>query len=448
MATLKFILRRSTRSGFHAGSLCMRIIHSRRVKVYTSTVSLYPQEWDEGQQQILLPDEDSVRYHYLCRAADTLSYYRRQFEEAIGLLEKSGRYALPDIVIGDYAHQKLTGLRGFIAYLSRSLSRAGQVRTARAYLTAGHALIRFNKGVDIPMRHINACMIKEFETYLKDCGKAMNTISYYMRMLRAVYNKAVKERLIEAKRQNPFEGVFTGFQQTRKRALDVGKLKELYNLDFSALLEQKPDEVNIPGGKTSVSGPLGDKRHDKALYDCWRYFFFCFHARGMSFVDMAYLRKENIRQGVICYYRKKTGQMIEVTVTPILRRIIDSFCGEVRNSPYLFPIIRDAHRDARLQYESGLRLQNRRLKKLSVLARIGAKLSTHVSRHSWATIGKKQNLPLWVISEGLGHSSQKTTYIYLASFDRATIDQASEQITLSVTRLPEMELSCFPDRRF
>ncbi|WP_459952239.1 tyrosine-type recombinase/integrase [Dysgonomonas termitidis] len=153
---------------------------------------------------------------------------------------------------------------------------------------------------------------------------------------------------------------------------------------------------------------------------------------------MAYLRKENIRQGVISYYRKKTGQKIEVTVTPPLQRIIDSFSGESGNSPYLFPVIRDTDKSPRLQYENGLRLQNKRLKRLSALAGIGGKLSTHVSRHSWATTGKKQNLPLWVISEGLGHSSEKMTYTYLASFDRSTLDRANEQIALALAAPPSV----------
>lgn len=421
MATLKFFLRRSTRGNSHAGSLCARIIHSRRIKVLTCPLKLYPDEWNEQSQRVILPDEDTGRYLHLCKVADTLCNYTSQFEEVVEKLERSGRYSLDDIVDGYRSRRSLINLYGFAEQQSRSMIRAGQERTARAYRTVCRGFISFNKGRDIPLRHINACMIKEFETYLKDRGKAMNTISYYMRILRAIYWKAIREKLIEPKRENPFEGVFTGFQQTRKRALSIDQLRALNNLDFSSILEQ--EEMTKQ-----------EQQYDRGLYTCWRYFFFCFHARGMSFVDMAYLRKENIRQGVISYYRKKTGQKIEVTVTPILQRIIDSFVPEVRNSPYLFPVIRDVHKPVRRQYETGLRLQNSRLKKLSVLAGTDQKLSTHVSRHSWATVGKKQNLPLWVISEGLGHSSEKMTYTYLASFDRSTLDNANEQIAMAIIK--------------
>lgn len=123
-----------------------------------------------------------------------------------------------------------------------------------------------------------------------------------------------------------------------------------------------------------------------------------------------------------------------MTLTPILKSIIDSFSEEVRYSAYLFPVIRHANKPHRIQYENGLRLQNRQLKKLAAYAPLELRwgLTTHVSRHSWATTGKMQNLPLSVISEGLGHSSEKMTYTYLASFDSSTIDKASECIAQAI----------------
>ncbi|MFV0420359.1 MAG: phage integrase SAM-like domain-containing protein [Dysgonomonas sp.] len=430
MATLKFLLRKSRRGNPYAGKICARIIHARKVQVFTLAVGLFPNEWDEQRQKIIPDEKDSLRYRYLAKAAEILKDYREQFDEVIERLEKQGRYNISDIVIGYQSRRGLSGLHGFTVFLSRALERSGQGRTAKAYFTASRALISFNKGIDIPLRHINACMIKEFETYLKERGKAMNTISYYMRMLRVIYRKAVRERLIETKRENPFEGVFTGFQQTRKRALDIEQLRKLNNLDFSELLERGTSIVDV----ATITSSSDKGRLDEGLYNCWRYFFFCFHARGMSYVDMAYLRKENIRHGVISYYRKKTGQKIEITITPTLKRIIDSFSEEVRYSAYLFPVIRDTNKSPRVQYESGLNIQNKRLKRLAKMAKIDLEwgLTTHVSRHSWATIGKIQNLPLSVISEGLGHSSEKMTYTYLASFDRSTLDKASEMIDLAL----------------
>lgn len=422
MATLKFILRKSRRGDAYAGKVCARLIHGRRVRVLTLEVSLYPGEWDAARQQVLPGEVGSPRYRYLREASQTLAGYRSRFDGEVSRLERQGRYTLEDLLPGYHSRRGISGLLGFTAYLSHGLERSGQGRTARAYRSACRALVAFNKGCDIPLSHINSCLMKTFESYLKDRGRAMNTVSYYMRMLRAIYRKAVGEHLIDAKGENPFAGVFTGFNRTRKRALDIGQLRKLNALDFSGLLEQRTDS-------TVNTEPV-----DKGLYESWRYFFFCFHARGMSFVDMAYLRKDNIRHGVISYYRKKTGQKIEVAVTPTLERIIGSFSEEVKYSPYLFPVIHDPGKPARVQYESGLNTQNRRLKKLARMAGIDLEwgLSTHVSRHSWATTGKEQNLPLSVISEGLGHATEKMTYTYLASFDRSRLDKANAKIARAI----------------
>ncbi|MFC4672934.1 phage integrase SAM-like domain and Arm DNA-binding domain-containing protein, partial [Dysgonomonas termitidis] len=193
MATLKFILRRSVSGARCKGSLCLRLIHSRKVKVITSPFRLYPHEWDEVRQRVHLPEEGSPRYPYLCKVTESLCAYGEQFEEAAGRLEKSGRYTVDDILCSYHREHNPANLSGFAELQARNLLRAGQERTARAYRTVSRGLITFNKGRDIPLSQINACMMKEFEAYLKERGKAMNTISYYMRMLRAIYWKAVKE---------------------------------------------------------------------------------------------------------------------------------------------------------------------------------------------------------------------------------------------------------------
>ena len=112
-----------------------------------------------------------------------------------------------------------------------------------------------------------------------------------------------------------------------------------------------------------------------------------------------------------------------------MQSILNYFSQSNKNSVYVFPIIRDGGGSERLQYESGLRGQNKRLQRLALLAGLKEHVSTHVARHSWATMAKRENLPLWVISEGLGHSNEKTTYTYLASFERSVLDLAGERIS-------------------
>ena len=159
----------------------------------------------------------------------------------------------------------------------------------------------------------------------------------------------------------------------------------------------------------------------------------------MSFVDMVYLRKENIRGGFIRYVRKKTGQQMEIKITAKMQEILDSFSTEVQGSHYVFPIIKESSgRPPYLQYETALRLQNSRLKRLSVMVGIKKQISTHWTRHSWATIAKKENVPIRVISECLGHTSEHTTLIYLDSLDNSVLDATGELIAHIVSsHVPE-----------
>ena len=126
--------------------------------------------------------------------------------------------------------------------------------------------------------------------------------------------------------------------------------------------------------------------------------------------------------------------MIELKVTKQLYKIIDTLAPMTKGTPYLLPIITDMQKDERQQYESGLRMQNRRLKILARKSELNDTLSTHVCRHSWASLARQIHTPLAVISESLGHSDEKTTQIYLASFDRSVLDKVSEQVSRLVKK--------------
>ncbi|MEL5894644.1 site-specific integrase [Bacteroides sp. GD17] len=419
MTSMNLVLRPSTKEGHHPGSLSLRVIHNRQVKTVTLPgCRLYPEEWNKETQEVIYPDNNPRRLAALELLARRVNDEVELLNTHLQTLEKQGRYSVEDLVRLYRQRKDNSTLSGYCDTLASELKRLGQGRTANAYRTVTRGLIKFNKGQDIPLREINARLIKEFEIYLKTCCMP-NTISYYMRNLRAIYNKAVAEKIIRGRDEKPFAGVYTGVTKTMKRALRLEEVQKLLSLDLNGLVkEQEPDNA---------------KRIElEKLYTAQRYFAFCFNARGMCFIDLAYLQKSNIRSGVIKYVRKKTGQQMEVKVNNEMKAIIDSFSKETIGSPFLFPIIRDMGKDYRPQYENGLRIQNLRLKKLAVMADIPRQLSTHWARHSWANMGKQQDLPLRVISECLGHKSEKTTLIYLDQLDNSLLDSANDKITSAV----------------
>lgn len=133
-------------------------------------------------------------------------------------------------------------------------------------------------------------------------------------------------------------------------------------------------------------------------------FIFSFCTRGMAFVDMAYLKKNNLQNGVICYARRKTGQLLSGKIEPGVQRIIDKY--KFASETYVFPII--TSNDAKKSYEEyqmAINTHNRLLRRLSKMLPAECKLTSYTSRHSWATAARNHNVPISVISAGMGHTS-------------------------------------------
>lgn len=276
------------------------------------------------------------------------------------------------------------------------LKRTGRVRTSETYRTTLNCFRLYREGKDILLSDITSCEMQMFEGYMTGRGLCQNTTSFYMRILRAVYNRAVEDGVVE--QRNPFRHVYTGIDRTVKRTVSVSCIRRIRDL-------------KLPSG-TSLA----------LARDM---FMFSFYTRGMSFVDIAFLRKSDIRDGLICYHRHKTGQLLTVKIEKCMSEIIDRYNDDV--SPYLFPMVRDAQNGYR-QYRNALRLMNLRLKKIGEMVDSPIKLTTYVGRHSWGNAAKTINIPLTVISESMGHNSETTTQIYLASLDTSVVDSANAKI--------------------
>ena len=152
-------------------------------------------------------------------------------------------------------------------------------------------------------------------------------------------------------------------------------------------------------------------------------FMFSFYTRGMSFVDMIYLRKSDVRDGVLTYRRKKTGQTLSLRVEAPLQEIIDRYDSD---SPYVLPVL--TADDSYRAYRQQQRELNKFIRKIGELLEISEPLTFYVARHSWATLARDCGTPLTVISAGMGHTSERTTRVYLAQLDRSVIDKANRKI--------------------
>ena len=237
-----------------------------------------------------------------------------------------------------------------------------------------------------------------YEAWLKGKGICPNTVSFYMRILRAVYNRAVEKELTEQK--YPFKHVYTGIGKTVKRALPLKSIKRIKELDLTL------------------------KPHLDYARDM---FLFSFYTRGMSFIDMAYLKKSNLKNGILTYRRRKTGQQLTIKWEKCMEEIVNKYEGRSATQ-YLLPIITNPFANERIQYMNALSRVNVALKEVARLVNLQIPLTMYCARHGWASVAKSKNIPLSVISEGMGHDSEETTRIYLTSLDTSVVDRANSLI--------------------
>ena len=417
MASYNFSFRPTTGKKGGPGKLYLRVVHRCESRSVTTDYRVHPEEWDPVSRRILHPFGRTERGRQLHDIENAMIGDIRRMDTVVDEMERYGHYTADELMHRYRAVMTGNTLGACAERFATALDRDGVARTAAAYRTAAGRLVAFNGGRDPHLDHLSSQMLADFQYSLKFEGRKPNTISFYMRTLRAIYNRAVAEGRTVRRSENIFAGVYTGVAPTRKLALTSGELALLAAHDPTLSEGQPIDREPLP----------------ENLAQALAMFLFCYHARGMCFVDIAHLKKADLKGETIAYQRQKTGQRIELLVLPAMRRIIDWFAPFVAGSPYIFPVLTDPTRDLDLQYTSGLRLQNLRLKKIATRCGITKKFSTHCARHSWATIAKNANLPLAVISEGLGHTNQQTTEIYLASLERSVLDNASRLVSDAIT---------------
>ncbi len=269
--------------------------------------------------------------------------------------------------------KKTDSMFRFMESLAGELRVLGRYRTSETYTSALNSFRKFRDGRDVPIGELDAAMMMSYEAYLKSRGLLANTTSFYMRILRAAYNRASELGLVSP--GNPFRYVYTGVGRTVKRAVSLAEISRIR-------------EMPLPYRSTL------DFARDM--------FLFSFYTRGMPFVDMAYLRKKDLACGMLAYRRRKTGQLLQVRWESCMQDIVEKY------------------------------KVNRNLKTVGRMASLEQPLTMYVARHSWASAARNKHIPLSVISDGMGHESEHTTRIYLDSIDNSEIDMANKLILNSL----------------
>ena len=402
MATVKIKFRPSTVDGGQ-GSIFYQVIHNRVARQQKTGYRLYGYEWNNHSSEVVLPKFNESRKRYLSEIGDKIRMDVKHFQKVIADFEHSGCDYTSDDVIAEFASDNPDNfLFPFMEGVIANLKTLGKIRTSETYAATLCSFRRFREDKDVPLDDMDSDMMMAYEAYLKNNGVSPNSSSFYMRNLRAVYNRAVEKGLTS--QRFPFKHVYTGVDKTVKRAVPLKVIKRIKEMDFSM-------------------NPSFDFARDMFLMS--------FYTRGMSFVDMAYLRKKDLQNGVLSYRRRKTGQQLFIKWEKCMQEIVDKY--DTSQSNYLLPIIKPfGDIDERTQYIYAAHNINRCLKIIGKELGLSVSLTLYVARHAWASIAKSKNVPLSVISEGMGHDSEATTRIYLASLDTVAIDKANSMILKSL----------------
>ena len=398
MISVKVKFRPSTVDG-KEGSLYYQIIYKRVPRQFVTDYKIKTTEWNIYSGNLEFSQADMPRYNYLSTVIQKIEWDKRRFQQIFNRLLSSNKTFTTDDIVQEFQNQasEIT----LFNYMNNMISRfweQGQYRTSETYSSTLNSFSEFRNGVDLYFEDMDSNLLLAYEYHLKSKSLSPNTISFYMKRLRAVYNKAIDDGFVENK--NLFKRVFTSSEKTVKRAISLKHIKKLKNLDLSY----------------SVS-----KEFARDI------FLFSFYTRGMSFVDIAYLQKKDLKDNVLTYRRKKTGQLLNIQWEHCMQEIVNKYSSSTI-SPYLLPIIKRPEGNVRKQYQNVQSLINRNLKNIGKDLNLPIPLTMYCARHSWASIARSEGIPISIISEGMGHDSESTTQIYLASLETQVIDKANRKI--------------------
>lgn len=374
---------------FGKGRIYFQIIRKRVVRQFNPELRLANELWIGNNSFPCTNDEETN---------ERIKQYIKQIQKCIESLEKANpNYSADDVIRA--IEDERNNLINYIILISERLKMSGKPKTSDNYKTLAKRIYEFVGNDYTSIHDIDCDFVESFEAWLLSRGLKRNTSSFYIRNLRAVWNKAVDNGVLPPTLTDPFKHVYKGVDVTVKRAISVNDIKKIKSINLK-------------------SYPKLDFARDL--------FMFSFYTRGMSFIDIVSLKKSNIQDGMISYQRRKTGKLIHIKLEKDIKRIIEKYVRA--DSDYIFPIA-TCKADEYAKERNCLEYTNKSLKELAVYCGIDANLTMYVARHSWASIAQNvANVPLSVISKSMGHSSEKVTQVYLASFGNKEIDKANENI--------------------
>lgn len=380
------------------GTLYYQVIHKRKVKWISTKHHIYADEWNEETMTIAIANGE--RKAALALMQRKIDWAFRRWQAILARIERSQKDYTVEELCETFSKEQT--YKTVFVFMQEQVTKKEQMKrlgTARTYGNAYRRFKAFREDIDLTFDELSPDMIECYEAWLIDRRLKQNSIRCYLRTLNTLLCKAAAEGLLN--NTNLFSHVRLSYVKTTKRAISEKELKVIANLE-------------LPEGSTMALAR--------------DIFMFSFYMRGMPFVDIAYLRKTDLRNGMWTYCRRKTNQCLMVEWEMAQQKILDHYAHQTKDGSYLLPIIKKEDGTEYKQYQRMQTNINRALKKIGEMAELKMPLTTYVARHTWASVARDMNIPIAIISEGMGHNSIKTTQVYLNSIDISRVNEANKRI--------------------
>jgi integrase/recombinase XerD len=411
MVTYKLALdeRRAKQNGTFP--LVVRVTYNRKVIAFQTGVYLLPDHWNKNTLQV---SKTNANWSALSHKASEL-YVRVQ--KAILSIENEKDFtfeALKDIITPrPILPVKLVTFKSFSQSVIDDMIKVKRTGGALVYLTAVNRLISYCNNPSITFNEIDYSLLDGFKNKLLEQGLKKNSVGNYFRSIRALYNKAIKAKVV-ARELYPFHDIAIKTEKTAKRAIRIEELIRIY---------EHPKLCNTQEWHAA------------------NYFFLSFTLRGISFTDMAYLKPGNIQNGCIVYRRRKTQKLYTIKLHSIAELLLNLY--KRSDAAYLLPILPNGVIEdsiaAKKITRQWIKITNKYLNRIAKASGLAGNITTYVIRHTWATISKKLGYSNEMIAEGMGHEyGNKITNIYLDDFDQCLIDEMNDRVVINVIPCPKM----------
>lgn len=377
--------------------LMVRVCKDRGRKYISLGVSINPIYWDFDKN---IPKPQCPNKEYL----DTLIAKKIQEYSAqiIELKAMDRDFTVSTLIEKVAKPNKLKTVKDVFLEQIQALKTSQRLNYMLSIQQTYNSLLEFNKHLNIYFTDIDVAWLKKYETWLRNKDLSSNTIKGRFVDIRTMYNIAIDEKLVNVEHY-PFRKfkISKLYQKTAKRAISKDDVTRIMRYQTKNKLVQFAIDI----------------------------FTFSYIMGGINFVDIASLTKENIVDNRLVYIRHKTKKLIQLPLQEKSIELLEKYHDD--DNLYLFPILMSYHKTEQQKFNRVHKViasVNKRLKNIGKELHIPIKVTTYVARHSHATILKKSGVATSLISESLGHSSEKVTQIYLDDFGNDQIDNALKNL--------------------